>query len=329
MVRKIALTGLLAGSLMACSQTKSFDLPETSNDFVQDVKYNNKVDVIFIMDNSSSMAIANQKLRDTIPGLVQALLKQKLDLHVAVITTSIGGKADGGRFLGSPAYLTSSTPDMANVLISRLKSVGDDGSDLERGLDSLAAVLAPSYLAGEGRGFLRNDALMAIIALSTEDDKSSNVSGGANGYAGILDSVKGFYEDGTRQWILNFIGVLSLSSGNCPAAGSALGYLEPGLRYMNLANLTGGVQASVCAADLSLAATNIRARISQILTDFPLDKKPDEATIVVKVNGVVVPRSNVNGWDYVADKNLIRFYGSAIPAADASINVDFKPAAAN
>lgn len=328
MFRKLTMTFAVV-LLAACSQTKQFNLPETSNDFLQNITYNNKVDVIFIVDNSSSMELANQKLGNAVPGLVQALIKQKLDLHVAVITTSMGGaNANGGRFLGSPVYLTSSTPNLAVEVVNRIGSVGNDGSDLERGLDSLAKVLSPSYLAGEGRGFLRNDALLALITLSTEDDKGSNISGGANGYASFLDSVKGFYEDGGRQWILNFIGVLSLS-GNCKEAGNAWGYMEPGLRWMSLASLTGGIQASVCSADLTSAATNIRARISQILTDFRLSKKPDEATIVVRVNGAVVPRDTTNGWDYIADKNLIRFYGSAIPAADASINIDFKPAAAN
>ncbi len=44
--------------------------------------------------------------------------------------------------------------------------VGEAGSNNERGLESMQTVLSSSYLSNEGRGFLRNDALLVVIALS-------------------------------------------------------------------------------------------------------------------------------------------------------------------
>ncbi|MBX2987441.1 MAG: hypothetical protein KF802_06060 [Bdellovibrionaceae bacterium] len=327
MFRKITLIALAAFTA-ACNQGYEFDFPEQSNNFPSNVIYNNKVDVVFVVDNSSMMDQANESWRNSLPTLVNAMLKQKLDLHIAVITTSMGGSnPNGGRFMGSPRYLTSQTPNLANALVQRVAAVGNDGSDLERGLDSLAQVLGNGYQNGEGQGFLRDDALLSIIAMSTEDDKSSNLSGGLTGFSNFLDGLKGFYDDGSRRWNLSFVGILSLT-GSCSTLPD-IGYNEPGVRWMNLAAMSQGLTASICSGDLSSAAATIRARIAQIITDFYLSKKPDLDTLVVLVNGVSVPRSNVDGWDYDPVRNVVRFYGSAIPSADSAIRIDFKPAEAN
>jgi hypothetical protein len=75
--------------------------------------------------------------------------------------------------------------------------------------------------------------------------------------------------------------------------------------------------------------THIKARIIQVLTDYKLTRKPDLATVRVYANNQLVPHDATNGWDYIADGNLIRFYGSWIPASDVVIRVDFKPATAD
>ncbi|MNT40361.1 hypothetical protein D3C72_1766680 [compost metagenome] len=94
---------------------------------------------------------------------------------------------------------------------------------------------------------------------------------------------------------------------------------------MGLADVSGGVKESICNSSLATAVGNIRKRIAQIMTDFKLRDLPKLETIKILVNGVSIPRSQENGWDYFEDGNFIRFYGTAVPAADASIRVDFDP----
>lgn len=311
--------------LMACAQDVKFGLPDTSQDFAQNITYNNKVDILWIMDNSSSMAKHQQNLSNAIPGMVSKLNSLKMDYQMAVVTSSMGGSVpNGGQFIGSPGIITRSTPNVASLLASRLV-VGQDGSNDERGLESMATVLSPSYQANAGKGFLRPDALLVVVALSDEDDKSKNGTTGIDYYRNFLDSVKAPFADGTRSWVFNFIGILS-TTGSCSTTSD---YKEAGLTFMGLVDASGGTKDTLCNSDLTSAVTNIRARVLQILTDFKLSSKPVESTIVVKVNGVVIPRSTSNGWDYIATSRIIRFYGSAVPAADASIKVDFTPAEAN
>lgn len=319
----VVVTALVSTALMACSAV-SFDLPQTSNSFGQVVTYNNKVDIIWIVDNSTSMLQHQQRLSAQIPDLVTVLNSLKLDYHMAVITTSMGGTSpDGGKFIGSPKYVTSSTPDLVNNLKNRI-IVGEAGSNLERGLESLEKSLSPTYLANEGKGFFRDDALLVVIAVSDEDDKSA-VSDSAKHYTSFLDGIKQPWVDGSRSWVFNFIGVLPTST-NCKTFND---YAEAGLTFLDIVNESGGISESICTTNLSTAIASTRARIFQILTDFKLSKRPVIESIVVTIDGVDVPRSSENGWDYIEANNSIRFYGSAVPAADASIKVDFKPVEAN
>ncbi|KYG62062.1 hypothetical protein AZI85_07630 [Bdellovibrio bacteriovorus] len=318
------LVGVSAMMLMACAQDVKFDLPADSDNFDQNVTYNNKVDILWIVDNSSSMLKHQQSLSSQVPDLVTKLNSLKMDYHMAVVTTSVGGtNPDGGKFIGSPKFVTKSTPDLVNSLKSRM-IVGEAGSSNERGLQSMEIALSPSYLANEGRGFFREDALLVVIALSNENDKSP-VSNPVAYYTNVLDSLKRPWVDGSRSWVFNFIGVLPTSI-NCSTFND---YSESGLTFIDIAKASGGVTESICSSSLTTAVTNIRSRIYQILTDFKLSKKPLIETITVKINGVSIPRSNVNGWDYIESINAVRFYGSAVPAADASIKVDFKPKEAN
>lgn len=310
--------------LMACSQSVRFDLPPASNSFGQNVTYNNKVDILWIVDNSSSMLKHQQNLSTQIPDLVSKLNSLKMDYHMAVVTTSMGGtNPDGGRFIGTPKYVTAETPDLINNLKARM-IVGEAGSNNERGLESMESALSNSYLSNEGRGFFRSDALLVVIALSDEDDKSA-VTDPAVYYTNFFDGLKQPWVDGSRSWVFNFIGVLPTST-NCSTFND---YAEAGLTFIDIAKVSGGVEESICSTNLSSAVSNIRARIYQILTDFKLSKVPLIETITVTINGQLIPRDSVNGWDYIPSINAIRFYGSAVPAADASIKVDFKPKDAN
>lgn len=320
----VLLVGAISTILMACSQGVKFDLPPASQNFEQSITYNNKVDILWIVDNSSSMLKHQQSLSTQVPELVGKLNDLKMDYHMAVVTTSVGGtNPDGGKFIGSPKYLTASTPDLVNNLKNRM-IVGESGSNNERGLESMEKALSANYLSNEGKGFFRNDALLVVIALSDENDKSA-VSSPSTHYVNFLDSIKEPWVDGSRSWVFNFIGVLP-TSVNCKTFND---YSEAGLTFIDIVKTSGGVQESICDTSLAAAVSTVRARIYQILTDFKLTQKPVVESITVEINKQAIPRSNVNGWDYIESLNIIRFYGSAVPAADASINVDFKRAEAN
>jgi hypothetical protein len=297
----------------------NFDLDQTGQNFGQKILYNNKVDIVFIVDNSSSMAQNQNRLNAQIPTLVSVLRSLKMDYHIVAISTSMGLGGDGGKFLGSPMILSSETANLETLLQQKI-ILGEAGSNNERGLFSLETALSTSYLSTEGAGFLRDDALLAVIALSDEDDKSGKT---ASYYANFLDKLKPASPDGRKSWIFNFIGVLENSS----VCRTFNDYSEVGTTQMQLAELSGGNKESLCSNNLSAAVSNIKTRIVQILTDFYLKSRPVKETLKVAVNGKFVSESITNGWTYIEDgtKYIIQFHGEAIPAADADIRVDYTP----
>lgn len=296
-----------------------YDLDQTGQNFGQKILYNNKVDIVFVVDNSTSMAQHQERLNSQIPTLVSILQSLKMDYHIVAISTSMGLDGNGGQFLGSPKVLSASTPNLQALLQQRI-ALGDTGSNNERGLFSLETVLSPSYLSMEGQGFLRDEALLAVIELSDENDKSGKT---ASYYASMFEKLKPADSEGRKSWIFNFIGVLENSS----ACRTFNDYSEVGTIQMQLADLSGGNKESLCSNSLASAVTNIKARIVQILTDFYLKTKPVKNTLKIAVNGVFVSEDANNGWTYVEEngKYIIRFHGNAIPPADADIRVDFTP----
>lgn len=304
---------------MACSAQR-FDLPQEQQAFGQIVTYNNKVDILFMMDNSSSMLQYQNKFAQQVPAMIDKLNALKLDYHIGITTSDMRSGGTGGDLIGSPNYVTALTPNLTTTLANRVK-VGQSGSDLERGLESVRTVLSSSNLQGAHKDFFRADALLVLIFLTNEDDYST---GSASSYIEFLNELKPIYKRGQPSWIANFIGVVSIDA-DCSTTAD---FKEAGLRYMQLVQASGGRNESICKTSLDQAVNNIRARIVEVMTDFPLERKPVVETITVFVNGVKLPQDDVNGWTYFADGNYIRFNGNAVPASDAEIVIDFKPAEA-
>lgn len=314
---------LSVGMLSGCSNV-NFGIMPVEQKFSQNILYNNKVDILWVVDNSSSMQKHQERLNQEVPKFVEKLKTLKLDFQMGVVTTSVGyAGASGGQLIGTPKILNAKTKNL-EVLLTQRVLAGEDGSNLEQGLNSMKTVLSPSYLTGEGAGFLRSEALLVIIALSDEDDFSvTDRATSFNTFSNFLDTIKPDHEDGTKSWIMNFIGVLSMTS-QCRAYND---YSSVGEKYLDLVNYSGGVQSSICTDSLTTAVSNVRARITQILTDFKLSAYPQLDTLVVKLNGQDVPQDSTNGWSYHVQGNFIRFNGTSVPGAYDAISVNFTPGA--
>ncbi len=309
----------------ACSK-QNYTMPAQSEQFASSVTYNNKVDVLMMIDNSSSMTTYQNRLADQTKGMIDVLNKLGMDYHIAVVTSDLSGShPTGGKFIGSPKVITNTTVNVSEVLKARIAQ-GSEGSDLEEGLESVKKSL--SLTNPDLNAFLRSEALLAVVALTNEDDYSR---GSSDDYLQFFSQLKPDFPKngnfgGGRAWMMNFIGVPNLESKCSTSLGGS--YKEPGKKWMDLAKASGGRIESICESSLGAAVSNIQQLIMYALTDFKLDRKPKKSTLVVKVNGVVISESSENGWEYIEDglTMLIRFHGNAVPVANANITVDFDPA---
>ncbi len=316
-----ALFCALGALSIGCSK-QNFILEPESTTFGNIVEYNKEVDILMVVDTSGSMVQHQQSLSDQIGSFVGALDKTKLDYRIAVTTMDMGNGGGGGRFLtgpgSAPAVLPFSHPSLVTTLAARIRA-GQDGSPVERGLEAMKASLSPPLSATANAGFMREGALLVVVILSNENDKSVT-----DDYIGFLNNLKPPSENtGERSWIAHFIGV---QPNDKSCLTSTWNYFNPGLRYKELSDISGGRNESICTVDLSVAVENIKARIIEIVTEYSLGpRKAREASIRVYVNGTLLENDETNGWTYNPSRNSITFHGIGVPAPGSLIHVDYDP----
>ncbi len=176
----------------------------------------NKVDVLFLIDNSSSMTAMQTQLQARFASFFQVFTDLAAsgiyaDLHIGVVTSDYGAgtttqpgpggcqASPGGQKgllqpLGSAAPATCARPvgvnfiqyvvapgggvassnlpagQDVNATFSCMANVGAVGCGFEHQLESVYAALHNNV---ENAGFLRDDAILAVVFLTNEDDGSA------------------------------------------------------------------------------------------------------------------------------------------------------------
>lgn len=325
-IKKILIWIPVSVLLVSCSN-RDFGLPSQDTHFQQTPTFNNKVDILFLSDDSGSMTSYRQQMANQSAAIINRLNQMGMDYHIAVTSTSYGVSYttaySGGKFIGTPAYLTNATPNLASQLASHLM-FNIPGSDIEQGLTSIQVALSPGNL-GTNPGFFRSDALLAVIVLSDDEDRSA---GTVQSYINFFDSIKAPFPNGARSWVLNLIGSLSLNT----ACGS---YVNVGTRYISMATASGGITQSICNSDWSTTMGNIQKVISELMTTYYFNVQPNPASILVKVDGVIQLTNAQNGWTLesvgtgATAKYFLKFHGTGVPPLYSNVAVTFTPAGAN
>lgn len=144
------------------------------------------VDVVFALDNSSSMDEEKASMRDVVfPAFAQALLDIDgiIDFRAAVMdacplpaTFHTRGAAGECSFQSGKAWMESTSTDLtgefqcaADLYADDVECTGD--SDDEQPASTVAAALEPPFSTAENAGFLRNDALLVVVAITDEDEQ--------------------------------------------------------------------------------------------------------------------------------------------------------------
>ncbi|PWU14483.1 MAG: hypothetical protein C5B49_13195 [Bdellovibrio sp.] len=350
------MLGLFA--LAACDKTdRSYSLLGAAQTFQQNPSTveQNKVDILWVVDNSGSMKPFQQNLANNFNSFITNFVSKNFDFHLAVTTSD--SYLAGAFWNNNPNYshfrdgigtthtgypiIDSATPNLQSVFVTNALQ-GDQGSGDERAFSSFRAALQdPSNSA-----FHRAGAFLAIIILSDEDDFSDPkrpeyswfLRNGVpdhdyadpnlettDSYIQFLDQFTGTTDPALRHYNVSAVAVLDSVCQASHVAQSATTII--GQRYVDLANKTNGVTADICSATYADALNKIQQNIIELSTQFQLDRQPNPASIQVMVNNVVVPNSPTNGWTYVASANSVLFHGTAVPSQGASITVTFDPLA--
>ncbi|MBN8539477.1 MAG: VWA domain-containing protein [Deltaproteobacteria bacterium] len=140
------------------------------------------LDILFVIDDSASMGTHQKNLLNNVSNLVNASLKSGVDLHAAVITTTVDsepykplpGYVHGGRLIGvTNKVAKTSDGNFEQVLTENLKiGMQLNGSGNEQPFQAVRLALSEPLLSNENAGFLRPNAALAVFLLTDADDQS-------------------------------------------------------------------------------------------------------------------------------------------------------------
>jgi len=165
-----------------------------------------KLDILFLVDNSPSMQEEQSNLRRNFPTFIDELRKIPggiPDVHIGVASSDLGAGSrplsnggcprpggDRGIFQTKPScgldanslFLSSANNGTMNNFMGRLEDVfscmanlGVTGCGYEHQLQATRVALYEA-VTPENRGFLRDDAVLAIIVITDEDDCSAETT---------------------------------------------------------------------------------------------------------------------------------------------------------
>lgn len=156
----------------------------------------NKVDLLFVLDDAPSMSVKLASLKAAVPAFVAALDARMppLSYHLGVITADLGagpqtlgalgchpggdgaklhdtGGRGGVRYIDDNRIQNAQNVDDVTAALSALVDVPATGCELRQPLE--AAYRALHDQLPENVGFLRSDALLAVVFVSDADDCSA------------------------------------------------------------------------------------------------------------------------------------------------------------
>ncbi|MEW6056240.1 MAG: hypothetical protein AB1540_06470 [Bdellovibrionota bacterium] len=330
---------IVAASLVAaaCGQRDPrFKVLPRNLGFLTNGLVNNKVDILWVIDNSGTMGPKQDNLRTSISSFMDQFEDKGMDYRIAVVTTDIrpvdplnpndpnlSGQA--ACFVSSGANPKIVTPDTANgvQVVGENADVGFFGSADAHGLDAVQLAFSEPNISNCNSGFLRSDAFLAIIEFSDADD---NTAATVSALMSFLDTVKSPISTpnngSVRGYFVSSMVVEDITRAECVALGP---FSEVGTKFLDIAAQTGGAVASICDADFSAGLLNVGEKILEATTAVILKDVPDVSTIVVTQNGNRVSNSATNGWTYEVDGNRVVFHGSAIPTSTTYVSIDYTP----
>ena len=279
------------------------------------------VDVMWVIDCSGSMSEEQDKVEEQTDYFVREAVNWNADLHLSVVSCDITSQTGHkGLMHGSPAVLDNTVMnnnDIINKFNDRVNFPGGcDSGEQEAGLEGAHLALTEPLISNENAGFIREEAKLAIIFLSDEDDQSVAE---VPFFIDFFRSIKGMRN-------VNMIEVYAIvgdkpdgcSSGSGDTADSA----GQGPRYIavgDACNVHDDLHFySICEPDYKPVFDNLAENLFALHNQFFLSRLADESTIVVTVNGTLS-----NEWEYDEISNSILFDPDGPPGPGSTIVVEY------
>lgn len=294
---------------------------------------NSKVDMLFCVDNSGSMADDQTLLANTFSSFIDGFVNDSVDFRIGIITTDLNASGPAywqsklpgyvdpnrGKILSRYAtdpFLTNASSGLVNKFKENVK-VGTTGSGYEQCLGSILAAIDAQMLAtgGGNSGFIRDDSLLSFIIVSDEDE---TITSGESADARILalkNRVLELRGPASRGYRFDFVINKSIAKPNPLPAPDYGTRPYPEVYYKAaeaLAALTYDIKVNFAEGLLKVS----EGILNQAQNEFKLSGTPlDVSKIVVKLGTQSLVANDPNGFVYHAARNTIEIQGTAAAQA--------------
>ncbi len=259
------------------------------------------VDLLWVLDNSGSMAEEHESLAEHAAAFTNTLAAADLEFRLGLVNTD---PADAGDMLGPP--LDQDTEELTTFFIAQVQGTGIRGDRDEQGFEAALTGGSPDVTPD----FARASANLEVIVYSDEDDHTDLDVGD------FLDELA-LTHPGMQVRVNAIVGDEPSGCANSVAAADA------GERYHSATEASGGVRESICTNDMDAMLTRVANRVIGLNSVFALSDLPLLNTMTVQVDGVAIPRRDIDGWRYDGVTNSLIFSGWAIPRPGATVQASY------
>ncbi len=285
------------------------DPVDTTEIFAENFKQNSEgkrvVDILWVVDNSGSMGGEQKDLAYNFETFINNFITQDVDFQMAITTTDARNGHEGKMIAGPDKLNSEEAKKNEHVFINHFKQkikVGTRGSAQEKGLQTSAALLENQKY--DKWNFVRDDAYLAIVYVSDEEDQSKE---------SVQEYVNKFKSLKKNEGLVKVYSIVLKEED----VSHSWYKRNQGKRYEEAAKLTNGKTESI-RNDFHTILEDMGDTIVKLSSSFPLAKKSVDGLHEVFVNGV-----KSEAWMYNEETNSITFEQDSAPEAGANIEVKY------
>lgn len=355
-----AATTLLAatgGSLTGCGQQSFIPVSNTSEAVAPgNFVIPPKVDILFAEDDTGSMNEILPQVSKQMPKFLEGLQAKNWDYHFALVPLTkdraiqqiTASHHDGNWGSSWVAPYPGAVAGGAGTIVANLFRLPTEKdftpymttTDLNTGLNGFETGLENIRLALknriQGTGFLRDDALLVIVALSNGEDTSGvTYCQRGDGYTQPCEELSqtgGTYESSLDYYKSQFLSVKAdaaqlkffaavAGSSTCMGAPNS----KPGIRYQRMASALNGEKFDICTNSISsilesltskLQSVKVALRTRYLFIDADADVSSIEVMKYVGGNAataVKIEQDAENGWTYAGYLSNVHAIDSPVP----------------
>lgn len=256
-----------------------------------------KIDILWVIDNSGSMASAQNSVITNTSAFIQAFTQSKnIDWKMGLISTDIADMPYIGFEPGDE--LSSTAPgNPVQRFQSAVGNLGTNGDSTERSFDPIVNNLK------KYNNFLRDGAYLAIILVTDEDEQSDKYRTAQS----MIDEVTKLKNNDSS--LIIGAGVFSTYDFGLKCSSpfsSTTGFSYINSQYESFINLTGGSYYDICNPNfgnlLSTLGQNLVSKISKLVARIVLQSRPIVSTIKINYLGQdLAPGAAEEGGHWVYD----------------------------